>query len=176
MTAVLNRYYNFSNPNSLVYAFWYVGESSTALMVANLPLCWPLLQWLLSAGPWTESGSRNQLQQHQQAPRHKQPRTGRFDRRSRRPGSPTLLSILTTETSTSTHESYGTDKRDNSLLRSKGGQTSSATVEVHPTQEIELSLTPIGGSGRNEAPANVGTLDNDSVPDGARVSRSSLAR
>lgn len=41
---MLNRYYNFSIPFSPIFLNWYVGELSTAVFVANIPLCWPLLR------------------------------------------------------------------------------------------------------------------------------------
>jgi len=47
LTAVLNRYYNFANPNSVQYLIWYIGEVSTAVYVVNAPACWPLLRKLL---------------------------------------------------------------------------------------------------------------------------------
>ncbi|RBR12218.1 uncharacterized protein FIESC28_08704 [Fusarium coffeatum] len=49
LAAVLNRYYNFSNPNSYVFLYWYVAESGVALWVGNLPLCWPVLRLALGS-------------------------------------------------------------------------------------------------------------------------------
>lgn len=44
LASILNRYYNFTEPyGSLVYLYWYAGESSTAVMVANIPHCWPVV-------------------------------------------------------------------------------------------------------------------------------------
>ncbi|PHH90988.1 hypothetical protein CDD83_2009 [Cordyceps sp. RAO-2017] len=47
LAAILNRYYNFSTPNSYVFLFWYVAEVGVAVMVGNLPLCWPILRLVL---------------------------------------------------------------------------------------------------------------------------------
>ncbi|KAK5995720.1 hypothetical protein PT974_04137 [Cladobotryum mycophilum] len=44
LAAILNRYYNFSNPNSYVFLFWYVAEVGMSIFVGNLPLCWPLFR------------------------------------------------------------------------------------------------------------------------------------
>ncbi|KAG6191054.1 hypothetical protein E4U36_001082 [Claviceps purpurea] len=44
LAAILNRYYNFSNPNSYVFLYWYVAEVGIAVLVGNLPLCWPVLR------------------------------------------------------------------------------------------------------------------------------------
>ncbi|KAI1014482.1 hypothetical protein LB504_012085 [Fusarium proliferatum] len=58
LAAVLNRYYNFSNPNSYVFLYWYVAEGGVALWVGNLPLCWPVLRLALgSKGDSTDPSS-----------------------------------------------------------------------------------------------------------------------
>ncbi|KAL9129466.1 MAG: hypothetical protein Q9217_002100, partial [Psora testacea] len=44
LAAILNRYYNFTaGYGSLIYLNWYAGEAATAVMVANIPHCWPIL-------------------------------------------------------------------------------------------------------------------------------------
>lgn len=57
LAAVLNRYYNFSIPYSLNFLNWYVGELSTAVFVANIPLCWPLLRRVFSVGTFADKRS-----------------------------------------------------------------------------------------------------------------------
>lgn len=52
IVAILNRYYNFTQPNELVFLIWYNGEASTAVMIANLPMCWALLQKVFSLDAW----------------------------------------------------------------------------------------------------------------------------
>lgn len=42
--AILNKYYSFTQPFGSDWTFWYMRESSTALIAANLPLTWTLLQ------------------------------------------------------------------------------------------------------------------------------------
>lgn len=44
LSAVLNKYYSFTEPFSPTWTFWYVREASTAFYVANIPLCWSLLR------------------------------------------------------------------------------------------------------------------------------------
>jgi hypothetical protein len=44
MCAVINKYYSFAHPFSPMWEFWYVREASTAALVANMPMCWPLLR------------------------------------------------------------------------------------------------------------------------------------
>lgn len=74
LTAVLNRVYNFSNPNNLGYLFWYVGEGATAIIIANIPHCWPLAQHILQVGPWTQKQPRTAHGVYD----CRQPRTGRL--------------------------------------------------------------------------------------------------
>jgi len=40
VAAILNKVYSFSDPFSDEWVYWYVRESSTALIVANLPFVW----------------------------------------------------------------------------------------------------------------------------------------
>ncbi|KAI5459713.1 hypothetical protein BGZ63DRAFT_415220 [Mariannaea sp. PMI_226] len=49
LAAILNRYYNFSNPNSYVFLYWYVAEVGIAMYVGNLPLCWPVIRLVLGS-------------------------------------------------------------------------------------------------------------------------------
>ena len=44
VVAALNRYYNFSLPDNLIFLVWYNAEASTAVIVANMPMCWSLIQ------------------------------------------------------------------------------------------------------------------------------------
>jgi hypothetical protein len=46
LASVLNKYYSFTHPFGSQWTFWYVRESSTAMVVANLPFCWTLLRRL----------------------------------------------------------------------------------------------------------------------------------
>lgn len=40
LAAILNKVYSFTQPFGSLWSFWYVRESSTALLVANLPFVW----------------------------------------------------------------------------------------------------------------------------------------
>jgi len=52
----LNRYYNFTaGYGSLIYLNWYAGETSTAVIVANVPHLWPLLSRLFRLGAFKSS-------------------------------------------------------------------------------------------------------------------------
>ncbi|KJZ77686.1 hypothetical protein HIM_02863 [Hirsutella minnesotensis 3608] len=57
LAAILNRYYNFSTPNSYVFLYWYVAEAGVAVIVGNLPLCWPILRIILGNHETTKTPS-----------------------------------------------------------------------------------------------------------------------
>lgn len=63
LAAVLNKYYSFSQPFGGLWTFWYVRESSTALLVANLPFTWTLLRRIFNLRAFdhttTNPASRN---------------------------------------------------------------------------------------------------------------------
>lgn len=44
LCAVLNKYYSFAHPFSPKWEFWYIREASTAIYVANMPMCWSLVR------------------------------------------------------------------------------------------------------------------------------------
>jgi hypothetical protein len=44
--AAINKYYSFTEPFSPIWTFWYAREASTAILVANIPNCWPLMRKL----------------------------------------------------------------------------------------------------------------------------------
>jgi len=58
LVAILNRYFNFTQNNSLVFLIWYNAEMATAVMIANIPFCWPLLRKLFALDSWSNSSDR----------------------------------------------------------------------------------------------------------------------
>jgi hypothetical protein len=58
LAAVLNRYFNLTAAYSPIFLNWYVGEVSTAVFVANIPLCWPLIRYVFSLDEWASKRSR----------------------------------------------------------------------------------------------------------------------
>src|SRR3569833_2328217 len=52
LIAVLNRYYNFANPDDLGYVYFYAAEVATAEYVGNIPLCWQLARRIIHVGTW----------------------------------------------------------------------------------------------------------------------------
>ena len=57
--AALNSYYSFAQPYGRMWMFWYIRESSVAVIVANIPFTWTILRELFEVGefdnvqPWT---------------------------------------------------------------------------------------------------------------------------
>jgi hypothetical protein len=50
LCAILNKFYSFTQPFGLDWTAWYVRESSTALITANLPMTWTLFRRLFNVG------------------------------------------------------------------------------------------------------------------------------
>lgn len=50
---MLNKYYSFAFPFSPMWTFWYIREASTAIYVANIPNCWPLVRRLFHLRSFT---------------------------------------------------------------------------------------------------------------------------
>ncbi len=74
LAAVLNRFYNFTMPNSYVFLYWYVAEVGVAVIVGNLPLCWPLVRLILgrkgdSQSPSYDCMDSSELQGYKRKPR-----------------------------------------------------------------------------------------------------------
>lgn len=78
--SILNSYYFFKDPYKQTWIYWYVRESSTAVLVANLPFTWTILRKFFEVGdfdetnppPWTyhthtsrTAGGRKAAHQHQ---------------------------------------------------------------------------------------------------------------
>lgn len=53
--AALNSYYSFAHPYGRTWMFWYVRESSMAIIVANIPFTWTILRELFEVGDFDES-------------------------------------------------------------------------------------------------------------------------
>lgn len=60
LCATLNKYYSFSNPFSPQWTFWYIREASVAILIANIPNCWPLLRRLFKLKSFNGSSDGRQ--------------------------------------------------------------------------------------------------------------------
>ncbi|KAI9889101.1 MAG: hypothetical protein M1814_005825 [Vezdaea aestivalis] len=58
IAAILNKYYNFSNPQTTIYMLWYIRESSTAIYVACILALWPLFRFIFKLTPFGSTSSR----------------------------------------------------------------------------------------------------------------------
>lgn len=54
LAAVLNKYYSFKTPYDGMWIFWYCRESSTAILVSNLPFTWTLVRKVFNLGAFDE--------------------------------------------------------------------------------------------------------------------------
>ncbi|KAE8444834.1 hypothetical protein EG329_014189 [Mollisiaceae sp. DMI_Dod_QoI] len=59
LCAVLNKYYSFAHPFSPMWEFWYIREASTAILVANMPMCWSLMRRLFKLRAFSGLSSSN---------------------------------------------------------------------------------------------------------------------
>jgi hypothetical protein len=59
LAAILNKYYNFTEPNTTVYMVWDIRETSVAIYVANIMCWWPLLRKLFGWSTFLRSGSNS---------------------------------------------------------------------------------------------------------------------
>lgn len=48
LCAILNKYYSFTQPFGSEWTYWYVRESSTAILTANVPYVWALIRRVFS--------------------------------------------------------------------------------------------------------------------------------
>ncbi|PSN69575.1 hypothetical protein BS50DRAFT_457207, partial [Corynespora cassiicola Philippines] len=51
--AIMNKYYSFRNPFGTEWTIWYLRESFTAILCANLPLTYPLVQRVFKLRNWS---------------------------------------------------------------------------------------------------------------------------
>ena len=59
----MNKYYSFSNPFGNDWVLWYLRESYTALLCANLPLTYPLIQRIFKLRNWNSyTGESHSIQ------------------------------------------------------------------------------------------------------------------
>jgi hypothetical protein len=121
--SIMNSYYSFSNPYKSTWIYWYVRESSTAILVANLPFTWTILRELFELGnfddtnppPWTYHSARTaggrktaQLLHHQSATTAARTGTRRSPNNSN--GSKSVTMIASNMTKDQTKSSAISDK------------------------------------------------------------------
>ncbi|KAI8940167.1 hypothetical protein NX059_003874 [Plenodomus lindquistii] len=55
VAAALNKYYSFTHPFGTEWTIWYIRESYTAMLCANLPLTYPLIQRVFGLRNWSDN-------------------------------------------------------------------------------------------------------------------------
>jgi hypothetical protein len=71
VAAALNKYYSFTHPFGTEWTEWYLRESYTAMLCANLPLAYPLVQRIFNLSNW----SVHSYDGHYPSGSHSHPRT-----------------------------------------------------------------------------------------------------
>ncbi|KAG6031269.1 hypothetical protein E4U41_007642 [Claviceps citrina] len=54
-SAILNKYHSFKSPFGSTWTYWYIRESSTAIIVTNLPLTWTVFRRIFNLGSFNHS-------------------------------------------------------------------------------------------------------------------------
>lgn len=145
---MLNKYYSFNEPFGLDWTFWYIRESSTALIAANLPLTWTLLQRVFNlrsfAAKYSNQHSGNVMSSH-----FRSGNTGNNGGRSTFRGTRTSAVDRT---------------RSDSEERINAGFP--IPLKIYQKREIEISTLP---AGLDESERKMRMSSTDSLPDGMKT-------
>jgi hypothetical protein len=149
--AVLNRYYNFNNPDDLGYVYFYVAEVATAVFVGNIPLCWPLFRRIVRGSSWSRDTSSGKTDDPNK-PRTRTVRTvgSRFSRK--RPSAHSSLWTITRGGSTQwdkMDDGEGNEASKERVYRNELGvvvEDQSSTIELTPGWHQEANHTSIHAS------------------------------
>lgn len=57
VSAIVNKYFSFRHPFAPNWTIWYLRESFTAILCANLPMTWPILRRLFGFSAWQPSSN-----------------------------------------------------------------------------------------------------------------------
>lgn len=123
---MLNKYYSFIQPFGLDWTFWYIRESSTALIAANLPLTWTFLQRVFNLKSFREKYHSNTRSRSGHA-------MSRF--RSTNYGSRNPRSTIR-ETVSSVLDRSGSEERINEEFP--------IPLKIYQKREVEVSTLPAG--------------------------------
>lgn len=95
LASILNKYYSFSNPFGTAWTYWYTRESSTSVLVANLPYTWTLLRRLFNLKSFDgRSSNTNSNTYHGTHVTYRSNRTGRTRHISIQPGALNGASVM----------------------------------------------------------------------------------
>ncbi|KND91021.1 hypothetical protein TOPH_04420 [Tolypocladium ophioglossoides CBS 100239] len=128
LSAILNKYYSFSQPFGSEWTFWYIRESSTALIVANLPLTWTLFRRVFNLRSFNGSD-------------HSKTRSGlptsSFQSQAQRNGRSTGRSYIATEDGPEMDPSDGQEQ----INKAYG-----ISLKIYQRHDIQVSSEPAGSS------------------------------
>lgn len=148
--AVLNRYYNFNNPDDLGYVYFYVAEVATAVVVGNLPLCWPLFRRIVHGSSWSQDASSGKIDPNK--PRTKASRATGSRFIGKRPSANWSLWTITRGGNTQwdkMDDVEGTDSSKEHVYRNELGvacEDQSSTIELTPGWHHEANHTSVHAS------------------------------
>lgn len=149
--AVLNRYYNFNNPDDLGYVYFYVAEVATAVFVGNIPLCWPLFRRIVQGSDWSRDGSQGNTDPNQ--PRTRTARaTGSSRFRRKHPSAHSSMWTITRGGNTQwdkMDDVEGVDSNKENIYRNELGavaEDQSSTMELTPGWHHQANHTTIQAS------------------------------
>ncbi|TKA77249.1 hypothetical protein B0A55_06149 [Friedmanniomyces simplex] len=91
LAAILNKVYSFSQPFGSLWTYWYVRESSTALLVANLPFVWTFWRRVATGHGSIDGVSRRASASPEEALSKGEKEMKRRDTVDRRPSFPWLV-------------------------------------------------------------------------------------
>jgi len=148
VSAVLNKYYSFNQPFGSDWTFWYIRESSTAIIAANLPLTWTLMQRVFNLKSFAEKYYSNQRSRSGGVQTNSQFRsTNYIDRQRHRRRADSLGSLGETDRSAS-------EEHINPI-----------PLKIYQKHEVEISTLPAhDDDGRRMRMAST-----DSLPDGLKT-------
>ncbi|KAJ9137543.1 Decarboxylase [Pleurostoma richardsiae] len=139
LVAILNRYFNFTTTNDLVFLVWYNGEASTAVMIANIPFCWTLLRRLFALDAWGgySSNGRGSRTRTAPPPPMGSGRIGGMEKRRRGPHS-VILGVDMTESMERIADSEGERGSQHELRSMDQRDADSKSWAQSQTSDVEL--------------------------------------
>ncbi|KFH48815.1 hypothetical protein ACRE_003600 [Hapsidospora chrysogenum ATCC 11550] len=146
ISAVLNKYYSFTQPFGLDWTFWYIRESSTAIIAANLPLTWTLLQHVFHLKSFHEKYANQYTHSH-----------SRSGFRSNGYGSRNPRSTIRGTVSSAIDRSASEERINQGFA--------SIPLKIYQKREIQISTLPAGPDDHRRA----GMSSTDSLPDGLKT-------
>lgn len=141
VAATLNKYYSFRNPFGTEWTIWYLRESFTAILCANLPLTYPLIQKLFKLKNWSYQsyGGQNQYGNRSTGPGTISNMKSRH-RSQKLPSNPSthMVSIHRTES----QEEINDTRDDNDVGPLRIYQNTEFTVETTSALEMGIMEPP----------------------------------